>query len=370
MADFASSAAVAAASNASASLNVLPGAADSNFGPAIVRLNNWIDGAVRLLPNIAVAVVVFLIFWGLAVLARKLIIRSSARRSRDNLGDVLGGFVKWAVLLLGFLLAATIVIPSLKPGDLIAGLGVSSVAIGFAFKDILQNWLAGLLILLRQPFEVNDQIEVKGFEGTVRRIETRATIIQTYDGQRVVIPNSDIYTNAIVVRTAHEKRRSQYDVGIGYGDDIAEACDVIRRAIASVPDVEQDPAPEALCWELAASWVSIRARWWTHSRRVDVVHARAAVIEAVKNALDKAGIDMPFETTVALFHDQTEADEGDRSKQREGWPAATVGATEPRWKQIEAQRASVRQPSAEGAAAPYNGHDADTEAAPRGAAST
>ncbi len=344
----ASAAAVSAASKASVSLNVLPGATDSDFGPAIARLNNWIDGAIRLLPNIAVAVVVFLIFWGLALLARRLINRSSVRRNRDNLGEVLGGFVKWVVLLLGLLLAATIVIPSLKPGDLIAGLGVSSVAIGFAFKDILQNWLAGLLILLRQPFEVNDQILVNNFEGTVRRIETRATIIETYDGQRVVIPNSDIYTNSIVVRTAHEKRRSQYDVGIGYGDDIEEACAVIRKAIASVPDVEADPAPEALPWDLAASWVSIRARWWTNSRRVDVVRVHAAVITAMKNALDEAGIDMPYETAVHLFHDQTEADEGDRSKQREGWPAATVGATRPRW-QAAADRRSERGANQHGA---------------------
>ena len=354
MADSASSAALAAASQSAAStLNILPGETSSDFGPAISRLNHWIDGGIRLLPNIAVAVVVFLIFWGLAVLARKFILRSSVRRNRDNLGDVLGGFVKWAVLLLGFLLAATIVIPSLKPGDLIAGLGVSSVAIGFAFKDILQNWLAGLLILLRQPFNVNDQIQVKGFEGTVRRIETRATIIQTYDGQRVVIPNSDIYTNAIVVRTAHEKRRSEYDVGIGYGDDIGEACDVIRRAIAGVPDVEADPAPEALPWDLAASWVSIRARWWTHSRRADVVLVHAAVIEAVKNALDAAGIDMPFETSVALLHDQTEDGEGDRSRQREGWPAATVGATTPRWQAQQQQRQqSARSAAAERAPEP------------------
>ena len=160
--------------------------------------------------------------------------RQSAGHSRENLGDVLGGFVNWMVLGLGLLFAATIVIPSLKPGDLIAGLGVSSVAIGFAFKDILQNWMAGLLILLRQPFEIDDQIEVNGFEGTVERIETRATIIETYDGQRVVVPNSDIYTHAVLVKTAHEKRRSQYDVGIGYGDDIDRACEVIRAAVEQV----------------------------------------------------------------------------------------------------------------------------------------
>ena len=135
------------------------------------------------------------------------------------------------VIIVGFMLAATVVVPSLKPGDLISGLGVSSVAIGFAFKDILQNWLAGVLILIRQPFEVKDQIEVNGFEGTVERIETRATIIKTYDGQRVVVPNSDIYTNSIIVKTAHEKRRSQYDVGIGYGDNLREACEVLKKSL-------------------------------------------------------------------------------------------------------------------------------------------
>ena len=94
------------------------------------------------------------------------------------------------------MLAVTIVAPSLTPGDLIAGLGVSFVAIGFAFKDILQNMLAGIPILLRQPFEVGDQIVSGGHEGTVERIETRATLIKTYDGRGVVIPNADIYTEA------------------------------------------------------------------------------------------------------------------------------------------------------------------------------
>ncbi len=305
---------------------------DFSLAGARERLDSWVDGATRLLPNIAVALVLLAIFYGLALFARRLIVGHAARRGRSNLGSVLGGFVKAAIMLLGFLLAATIVIPSLKPGDLIAGLGVSSVAIGFAFKDILQNWLAGLLILLRQPFEINDQIEIDGHEGTVERIETRATIIKTYDGQRIVIPNSQIYTNAVLVKTAHEKRRSQYDVGIGYGDGIGDACEVVKKAIAGVADVEIDPAPEALPWDLAASWVTIRARWWTQSHRADVVQVRAAVLQAIKEGLDAAGIDMPYDTQVQLFHDQTEAGEGDRSQQREGWPAPQEGATQPRWR--------------------------------------
>lgn len=308
----------------------VPQKVDLDFGMAIERMDGWIDGIVRLLPNIIVAVVLLGLFYGLGVIARRVIQSRAARRERDNLGEVLGGFVKWIVILIGFLIAATIVIPTLKPGDLIAGLGVSSVAIGFAFKDILQNWLAGLLILLRQPFHIGDQIEVDGHEGTVERIETRATLIKTYDGQRIVIPNMDIYSNAVLVKTAHPKRRSQYDVGIGYGDGIEEACEVIRAAVNGVAEVEREPAAEALAWDLAASWVTIRARWWTDSRRADVVQVHAKVIKAIKSALDKAGIDLPFETQVQLFHDQTESMDGIRGKQREGWPASKEGTTQPR----------------------------------------
>ncbi|WP_160153237.1 mechanosensitive ion channel family protein [Microbulbifer sp. ALW1] len=293
---------------------------NADYSAAIDQVDRWVDGAITLIPNFTVALVVLLVFFVLGSLARFLIRRQLNRRQRSNLGDMLGGLVKWSLILLGFLLAATIVMPSLKPGDLIAGLGVGSVAIGFAFKDILQNWLAGLLILIRQPFEVGDQIKVADYEGTVCRIETRATMIDTYDGQRVVIPNSDIYTNAILVKTAHAARRTDYDIGIGYSDDIGEACAVICKALHQVEGVLSEPAPEALPWELAASWVSIRARWWTHAKQSDVTHVRARVIHAVKIALDDAGIDMPFETQVHLFHDQTDESDGERGSQREGWP--------------------------------------------------
>ncbi|QEA37870.1 mechanosensitive ion channel family protein [Pistricoccus aurantiacus] len=326
-----------------AGLQDTPQQMDMDFGASIERIDSWIDGAIRLLPNLIVAVVLLILFYGLGLLARHLIRRQSTRKQRDNLGEVLGGFVKWVVILIGFLLAATIVIPTLKPGDLIAGLGVSSVAIGFAFKDILQNWLEGLLILLRQPFNIDDQIRVNDHEGTVERIENRATIIKTYDGQRIVVPNSDIYTNAVLVKTAHEKRRSQYDIGIGYGDGIDKACAVIRKAVAGVAGVEKEPAPEALPWDLAASWVTIRVRWWTHSRRADVVQVHASIIKAMKEALDEARIDMPYETNVQLFHDQTETTDGDRGAQREGWPAPEAGTPRPRW-QAQVERGASAKP--------------------------
>jgi len=290
--------------------------------PAFVlsKIETWVVGFQRLLPNILVALILFAVAVGIAWTVERSFRAWANKHDRSNLGAVLGSFVKWVILLFGGLLALTIVIPSLNPGDLIAGLGIGSVAIGFAFKDILQNWLAGLLILIQRPFGVGDQIVVNGYEGTVEWIETRATIIAMYDGRRVIIPNANVYSNAVTVNTARPTRRSQYDVGIGYGDDIEGARRAILEAIAQVPGIEADPRPEVLVWDLAGSSVNLRVRWWTQSKRTNVVHVQAAVLEAIKNALDSLGIDMPYPTQVVLFHDQTEETDGIRGEQREGWP--------------------------------------------------
>ncbi|WP_323844734.1 mechanosensitive ion channel family protein [Microbulbifer magnicolonia] len=322
---------LAAQQESTEAIKDLPGQVDRGLESALEKVDTWTADAIHHTPNFVAGLLVILLLYLLGSLLSYLTRRHLARRQRENLGEVLGGLVKWVVVGIGFLLAATIVMPTLNPGDLVAGLGVGSVAFGFAFKDILQNWLAGLLILLKEPFHVNDQIRVGEFEGTVKKIENRATFIRTYDGQRVVIPNSDIYTTAIVVRTAYPLRRSEYDVGIGYGDGIDRACEVLVKAVSQVEGVQPKPPVEALPWDLAASWVTIRVRWWNESRQTDTAHIGSAVVRAIKLALDEAQIDMPFETRVQLFHDQTEDVDGDRKLQREGWPESGEGSSRPRW---------------------------------------
>jgi small-conductance mechanosensitive channel len=285
------------------------------------RIESYIEGFWWILPNLGIAVIVLVLFLVAATVARRAVLRVFKRRHRPDLAAMLAGAVRWSIIGLGLLVVATIIFPSISPANLLSTLGIGSIAIGFAFKDILQNWLAGLLILVRQPFRQGDQIIVGKHEGTVESVEARATLIKTYDGRRVIIPNSSVYTDAVTVNTAFPLRRSQYDVGIGYGDDIDRACTVILEAIRDVDGVADDPKPEAFPWELAGSTVNLRVRWWTHSKRSDVVHAQGRVILAVKNALTDAGIDMPFPTNVVLLHDQTEATDGDRRQQREGWPA-------------------------------------------------
>jgi small conductance mechanosensitive channel len=214
---------------------------------------------------------------------------------------------------------------------LIQLLGISSVAIGFAFRDILQNFLAGILILLTEPFQIDDQIVFKEFEGTVENIQTRATTIRTYDGRRIVIPNSELFTNSLTVNTAFDNRRLEYDIGIGYGDDIDRAKQLILQAIHETEGVFSQPAPDTIVVDLAASTVNIRARWWIKPpRRAPALDLQDSVLTAIKNKLTANGIDMPFPTQQILFHDQTEGTDGDRSRQREGWPAGQGKSPQPR----------------------------------------
>lgn len=288
--------------------------------PTLQKIEAFIEGFFWILPNLGIALVVLVLFWAGSWIAKRSVIGVLHRRRREDLGSLLGGFTRWGILFFGFLVAATIVFPSISPANLLSTLGIGSVALGFAFKDILQNWISGLLILYRQPFRRGDQIRSGEFEGTVEHIEARATLIRTYDGQRVVIPNSDIYTRAVTVRTAFPKRRSDYDVGIGYGDDIEKARRVILEALSKVEGIERDPAPDVVPWELDASTVNLKVRWWSASKRSEVVRTRGLVIAAIKSALTEARIDLPFPTRMVLLHDQTESADGDRTRQREGWP--------------------------------------------------
>ena len=295
------------------------GELDVNTQSIVEKLDTWLDGFIRNLPNILVAILVFIAFIYIAKYAGRGIRKLLKNRGRENFGEILGSFSKWVFFIMGAMLSLTIMSPNLSPADLIAGLGVSSVAIGFAFKDILQNWLAGILILMRRPFEIGDQIVVNGFECAVERIETRATIIKQYNGKRIVVPNSQIYTNSVKVITANELIRSQYDIGLGYDQDRDTAMRILKETIEKTEGVSNEKPVDVLTWDQADSWLTIRVRWWTNSDRADVVHAFSKVILNTQNAMDKAGIDLPFPTNIEIknAHDFNELKEKEEKLNKE-----------------------------------------------------
>lgn len=280
-------------------------------------LNNLISGFLEQLPYIFIGLMVFVFFLIIGKIISKAIYTAGQRTRLDvTLADLLGRIASFLVTILGVFVAAVVIFPAFKPGDLIAGLGITSVAVGFAFKDVLQNFFAGILILWRRPFIVGDQIKFRDFEGTVEEITVRSTRLKTYDNERVVIPNGEIYSNPVLIRTAYEKRRVKFTVGIGYPDSIEKARETIYGVLRQTQGVLNDPGPWVYVSELAPSSVNFTVYFWMNSPQANVLKVSDDVATGIKLALDKAGIDMPFPHNVVLFHDATGTREGDEEQSK------------------------------------------------------
>ncbi len=286
----------------------------SGFDTGIIwdTLRDLAEGFLARLPYIVLGLIVFGVFIVAGRIVQRVIHAAGERTRLDvTLADLLGRLAAAAIVVLGFFVAAVVVFPAFKFGNLAAGLGITSVAIGFAFKDILQNFFAGILILWRRPFIVGDQIKVREYEGTVEEINIRSTRLKTYDGERAVMPNGDVYTSAVLVRTAYDKRRVRFTVGIGYPDSIEEARKTIHHVLSETEGVLDEPAAWVYVTELAPSSVNFTVYFWAASQQANVLAVNDRVATNIKNALDRAGIDMPFPHTVMLFHDATGTRDGD-----------------------------------------------------------
>ncbi|MGI8787119.1 MAG: mechanosensitive ion channel family protein [Pyrinomonadaceae bacterium] len=291
-----------------------PLAAPRQFDPGIVwqTLRDLGNSLLAQLPYIVLGIIVFGVFLIIARIVKRLVHAAGTRTRLDvTLADLLGRIASLIIIILGIFVAAVVIFPAFKPGDLITGLGISSVAIGFAFKDVLQNFFAGILILWRKPFVVGDQMTFKEYSGTVEEINIRSTRIKTFDGERAVIPNGDVYTNAILVKTAYDKRRVKFVVGIGYLDDIEKGRETIRQVLNETEGVLKDPAPWIYVDELAGSSVNMKVYFWVESSQANTLKVSDKVATGIKYALDKAGIDMPYPHNVVLFHDATGKRSGD-----------------------------------------------------------
>lgn len=297
-------------------LLLLRQAGESGQGPDAGVVWRTLSGMGESLLSRAPYILVALVVFGGFLLAGRVmrgVVYAAGQRTRldATLADLLGRVASFFMAVLGLFVAAVIIFPAFKPGDLVAGLGITSVAIGFAFKDVLQNFFAGILILWRRPFVVGDQIRAKEYEGTVEEITVRSTRLKTYDGERAVLPNGDVYTSAILVRTAYDKRRVRFTVGIGYPDSIEEARGVFHGVLKETEGVLDDPGPWVYVTELAPSSVNFTVYFWTASQQANVLAVSDRVATGVKLALDAAQIDMPFPHTVVLFHDATVSRDGD-----------------------------------------------------------
>ncbi|MFB6208172.1 MAG: mechanosensitive ion channel family protein [Candidatus Nanohaloarchaea archaeon] len=182
-------------------------------------------------------------------------------------------------------------------------IGLIGLGLSFALKDIIANFVSGLMILINKPFKIGDQIEVEGEAGTVKDIRVRATDVKTYDGRKVVVPNSTLYSDIVINNTAYTRRRFDVIVGVGYNDDIESAKDLGMEALEEAEHVMKDPEPEILVSELGDSSVNLKLRGWTNPQRADMNRASSEVTQKVKEKYDEAGIDIPFPIRTVFMED-------------------------------------------------------------------
>lgn len=251
-----------------------------------------IESAIVIIPRALAALLVIGLFWAIATFVRWLM-RIIFRRIVEDLTieNLIKQVAYYAVWILGFIVALDAF--GFDPQAVATGLGLTSLALGFALKDILSNFISGLLILVLRPFELGDQIIVGETEGNVERIDLRATQLRTYDGRVVLVPNAEVFTSRIINNTAAPIRRGSVALFIGYDSDLQKAIGVIQKAAQATNGVLEEPAPSVRVQELGQDDIIIEARFWTDSRRSDFVATSSQVRQAIVAALKEAEIGLP-----------------------------------------------------------------------------
>ena len=251
-----------------------------------------IESAITIIPRALAALLVIGLFWAIASFVRWLM-RIIFRHIIEDLTveNLIKQVAYYAVWILGFIVALDAF--GFDPQTVATGLGLTSLALGFALKDILSNFISGILILILRPFELGDQIIIGETEGNVERIELRATQLRTYDGRVVLIPNGEVFTSRIINNTAAPIRRSGAKLFMGYDSDLEQVVNVLKNAVKTTEGVLSEPEVSVRIQDLGQDDVVVEVRFWTDSRRSDFVATTSAVRQAIVAALKQAGIGLP-----------------------------------------------------------------------------
>ncbi|MDJ0726709.1 MAG: mechanosensitive ion channel [Prochloraceae cyanobacterium] len=255
---------------------------------------------VNNLPSLLGAIVIVGITWGTARGVRYAAFGWAQKTEGDSSTEILIGRLSYGgIWVIGSIVALGVV--GLDFGALLGALGLTSVAIGFSLKDVLSNYISGVILLAARPFRINDQVEIGAYEGTIAQIQLRATTMKTYDGRLVYIPNQEVFQASIINNTASPRRRSSVIVGIDYAENIDRVKQIIYKTLDRIAKVEKTPNPYVLVQELAASTVNLEICFWVDSRRAGFLATTSEVTQAVKEALEGENIEMPTDIYTLSF---------------------------------------------------------------------
>lgn len=278
---------------------------DQLFQTVKDSLQELVASGVKLIPAILTALIIIFLTRYAAQFIHKIVEEVGNRTIRSrSLQLLLIKTSQVGIWVIGVVLACVIAFPGLRLGDIIATLGLSSVAIGFAFQDIFKNFLAGILLLVQEPFQINDQVIIGDYEGTVEQVDIRTTRIRTYQGEQVLIPNANVFTSAVQVRTAFASRRTDLGVGVDYNTPLRQASQILQQTLSQVEGVLETPEIEIDLVSFGDSSIDFIVRYWTKPQQKMVRRVQTRVIVAIKEAFDQADINIPYPIRTLYFYDQ------------------------------------------------------------------
>jgi small conductance mechanosensitive channel len=256
----------------------------------------WVEAFILNLPNFIVAVLVVVVAWMAARLVRKLVLKLTDRiSSYREVNRLLASTGYIGVLLVGIFVALGILKLDTALTSLLAGAGIIGLALGFAFQDIISNFVSGVILSVRRPFAEGDHLETNGYTGVVEKINLRATELRTFQGQRVIIPNKDVFQNALVNFSVDGRRRIDLAVGVAYGDDLETARQVALDAVDGLEGRDPDRPVQLFFEAFGSSSIDFVLQIWIRfGAQRDFLEARSEAIIRVKKAFDDNGITIPF----------------------------------------------------------------------------
>ena len=265
--------------------------------------NPYLDKIIASLPNVLTAILIVVASIYLAKLLSNLLKRVLKRREADlEVTLLLATIVRWSIIVAGSITALQ---RFFDVTAFLAGLGILGFTVGFALQNIMQNFVSGVILLIEQPFDVGDAVELNGYGGTVLTISLRTTEMRTFDGLIIMIPNADVLSNAITNYTRADRRRIELPVGISYGSDPAIARQTVLESIKNVPGFLGDPEPVVVFHTFGGSSVDMTAYFWIDTSKTNPFAAKDAALEFIKAALDKRGIEIPFPITTVYMQSES-----------------------------------------------------------------
>lgn len=276
--------------------------ANWSFAPALAEIKSLGNQIVTSLPLILLAIVILPFTWWLSTLAAK-----GLRRwllggiASPFLRDIAARALALPIFLLGLFVVLQVAGLTQIAISVVGGVGVLGIVVGFAFRDIAENFLASLLLSIRRPFRSGDYIEVAGMAGSVRSMNTRSTVLLSSEGNHIQIPNATIFKSTIINYTASANRRDTVTIGVGYDVSVARAQSLILDVISAHEAVLNEPEPMILVDGLGSSTINIKAYYWVNARDFSVLKVKSALLRQITKRLTDEGVSMPDDAREIIF---------------------------------------------------------------------